>query len=139
LQAFPNFLQIFAVFLQTFPNFCLAVLWDFKALGGKKFGERPFRFSPNFCPPLRGKFSRKGSPHAAARVDRSEVLICQTTEMQSTTYFEKQKELFVIDRPFRLLWLGRRRPILAPAPAVFWAMGRRGNSGQFAAAMAETA
>jgi hypothetical protein len=122
-------LQIFAGFVQAFPNFCLAVLWYFKALEGKKFGERPFRFSPNFCQPPQVVFPRQGSPQAAAGAEGREVLICQTAEIQFTTDFEKQKDIFAIGRPFRFLLLGRRRRTLAPRPAVFWAMGTAETAG----------
>ena len=59
-KLFPNFLQIFGGFLQAFPNFCLAVLGDFRGLEGRKFGERPFRFSPNFWLSPRTQFFAQG-------------------------------------------------------------------------------
>jgi hypothetical protein len=70
-KLFPNFLQIFGGFLQAFPNFSLVVLGDFRGLEGKKFGERPFRFSPNFWPPPGTQFFAQGVAYADGRGGRS--------------------------------------------------------------------
>ena len=105
-KPFPSFLQIFGGFLQAFPNFCLAVLGDSRGLGGQKFGERPFRFSPNFLSPPGTQFLHRGAPTPTMGRTKPRFSFCQTAGTQPITSCEKQKESF----DFRFLLQPRRPP-----------------------------
>ena len=125
----PNFSKLFANFRgfsPSFSKFLFGGFVGFQRLKGQKILETwSFRVSPNFCP----RRMRKRPPPPVAGVDGRAVLMCQTAELQSTTYFEKQKDICGF-------LLGGRPLVLALRPALLLVVGRRGSRRLFAAAMA---
>ena len=105
-QAFSKFFANFRRFSASFSKFLFGGFGGFQRVKGQKICETvAFRSSPNFCPPLRGKFSHKEPLPPTAAADGRGGSRCQTAEMHSTTDFEKQKDICDC-RHLRLLLLG---------------------------------
>ena len=123
-KLFPNFLQIFGCFLQAFPNFCLAVLGNFKGLGAENLETGLFGFFQIFVPRCGELFAQRTAP-AVRWADGGGGSRCQTAETHPTTDFEKQKDFCGFCSPWRF-FVGRSAADPCADLALFrrWGVGK---------------